>query len=161
MISATARPRFFKLQHRAWLAHADRTLGVDPSDRGAETAWRYEETFAVLGVTSTAEIDPVEGMDAIMLHWAQIAGDDKEIAYWSTAKERRLQKRLCGLMQDLASVERQPITWQYVRGIAAQAQLNMPNDLQDCPAEVLWKLCQMLVTHVRRLRRRASAGVGS
>ncbi len=147
MISSSERPKFFALQHRAWLTHAART-GADPHDRGAEEKWRYQETFSVLSVESITQIDPVDGFDRIMLHWAQILGDDREITYWITAPERRMKRRLRIAMQQLAQLESLVITWDYVRGILDRMKL--PTDIDECPADLLRKAYQALDTHIRR-----------
>ncbi len=154
MITIGQRLRYFPLQHRAWAAHCDQN-GLDASDHKAEQAWRHAEQLSVTGKESTGAMDPIKDFDAMMLHWAQIAGDDAEIKYWSAAVERRMKRRVRIAMQQLAELEGRVVTWDYVRAI--QYQMNIPSDFEDCPAELLWKVYQALDTHVRRLRNRKAA----
>jgi hypothetical protein len=41
-------------------------------------------------------------------------------------------------------------TWDYVRGIYKQSDM-LPADIEDCPAQILWRVLQMLDTHIRRI----------
>jgi hypothetical protein len=108
-----------------------------------------------LGVESTSRIHPVDGFDAIMLHWAIISGDEIEIAYWTKARERRMKRRVRIAMGQLADLEGQSVDWRYVRAI--EYQMNIPTEFEDCPVELLWKVFQALDTHIRRLRKQGRA----
>lgn len=155
MITIGQRLKYFPLQHRAWHAHCDRVERLDEDDHKAEDAWRHAEQLAAVGKESVGKMSPIDDFDAMMLHWAVIADDEDEIKYWTTAKERRMKRRVRIAMQQLADLEQTVVTWDYVRAI--EYHMNIPTDFDDCPAELLWKVFQALDTHVRRLRARRYA----
>lgn len=156
MITAGQRRKFFPLEHRAWLTHAARIgqFGVH-IDRAQEDAWYRQEMHELLGVDSVKDLHPVEDFDRIMLHWAQIIGDDREIHYWTTAQERRMKRRIRIAMQQLADLQGCTVSWGYVRSI--QYHMNIPEQIDECPVELLHKVYQALDTQVRRLKRKHTA----
>lgn len=154
MISEAQRKKFYPLQHRAWLTHSAR-ICADPSDRKLEDSWYRGEMQQLLGVKSTKDLNPIDGFDLIMFHWAEIIGDDREIQYWSNAAERRMKHLIECSMDKLSYLEDGPVSWDYVRAIGAH--MNIPKSINECPVELLWKLFQALDTHVRRLQKKSNS----
>lgn len=94
--------------------------------------------------------DRIDGFDVIMAHFAAIADDE----YWrdrtARATEARRRWVIQGLMRRLGELQGHEVGWEYVRGIYSQAHL-LPEDIEDATSEALWKVLQMLDTHVRRV----------
>jgi hypothetical protein len=153
MISDSQRSKFFALQHRAWLADCERARR-SPDNREQEEAWRHDEMRKLLGIESVRDLDPIEGFERLMFHWAEITGDDAEIAYWASALERRYKHVIRAKLDELSRVEQKTVSWAYVCAIAYR--MHLPLSLDECPADMLWPLLQALDTHIRRLRRQQS-----
>ena len=97
--------------------------------------------------------DRIEGFDIIMGHFAQIANDGYWMDKTARAIETRLRWVILQLMQRLEKIEGRQVGWEYVRGMYSQAHM-LPTDMEDATSESLWKVLQMLDTHVRRLEAR-------
>jgi hypothetical protein len=94
--------------------------------------------------------DRIEGFDIIMGHFAQIANDGYWMDKTARAIETRLRWVILQLMQRIEKIEGRQVGWEYVRGMYSQAHM-LPTDMEDATSESLWKVLQMLDTHVRRL----------
>ncbi|NCC52821.1 MAG: hypothetical protein EOM20_16620 [Spartobacteria bacterium] len=70
----------------------------------------------------------------------------------SNSEERRIFRRLRMFMKDLEWLEKEPVTWDYIRGIYKQAGM-LPERMRDTPAETLRKVLQMLDTYIRKICR--------
>jgi len=92
--------------------------------------------------------------DKVMLELSIIAEDIYWINRLSSAAERRIRYVIeKQFLPDLEFLEQQAIGWAYVKGICDHMQI--PDNIQDCPAEQLIKVLQALDTHIRRLARKA------
>ena len=92
--------------------------------------------------------DRRESFDRVMAELATISGDRQLIDHFSQSTEIRVRWGITQYMSDLAWLEKQPVTWEYVRSIWTQS--NLLPDLAEAPAETLIKVLQMLDTHIRR-----------
>jgi hypothetical protein len=89
-----------------------------------------------------------------MLELAIIAFDEYWINRLSSAAERRIRWILQNqFIPDLEFLYKEKIDWKYITGICAQA--GIPSDMNDCPADLLQKILQMVDTHIRRLAKKA------
>lgn len=138
------------LTDRAWIEECKRAE-QSPNNKLALEAWYRMQLNECAGVRSTAECDAVKDFDKVMLHFAILAGDEYWINRLSSAAERRMMRQIRLFMGDLAWLEKETVTWDYIRAIYKQAKL--PKTLDDCPVFVLWKVLQMLDTHIRRICR--------
>ena len=79
------------------------------------------------------------------------AADEYWINRTAEASERRMRWQIKQFLTDLDFLDKRfHHTWDYVRGIYKQSAL-LPADMDDCPAIILWKVMQMVDTHVRRI----------
>jgi hypothetical protein len=97
--------------------------------------------------------DKTETFDRIMADLAILANDEYWIRRTAEQGEIRIKWQLCRFLVDLDHVD--PANhhgWAYVCGIHRQAGM-LPSSIDDCPAQTLWRVLQMLDTHIRRLCR--------
>lgn len=94
--------------------------------------------------------DKTESFDRAMSELAIVAGDSYWIDRTTAAAENRLRYLIRCLLQDLDELQGGTHTWAYVAGIWKQSQ-QLPVDIDDAPAQTLFKVFQMLDTHVRRV----------
>ena len=94
-----------------------------------------------------------DGFDTAMSVLAIEAGNIYWITRTSASSERRLRFQLERFLEDLSWLEGEPVGWKYVRGIYHQVNSrdNLPDSMQDCPAQQLFSVLQMLDTQIRRL----------
>lgn len=92
--------------------------------------------------------------DRVISHFAIIAGDRHWIDRTSEAPEIRMRYQIDQLLSALSHLQHATVSWDYIRGIYDQAHL-LPADIRDAPASTLWRILQMLSTHVRRLCKQA------
>lgn len=107
---------FRPLKTAAWVlfcVRGDATV----TDKAAQDAWYRKQLMASLGVYSTKQLATAADFDALCLHFATLADDDGQIAYWSGADERRAMYRL-GITMRNARVD-----WGYITGIARKMKL--------------------------------------
>jgi hypothetical protein len=154
MLTNAQRWKFFPLARAAWLNYIAGQGLLDNEEQ--YDAWYREEMASAcaaegLGenIRSVKDLDPIAGYDAVMLHFAIISDDDRQIDYFSRASERRYRHRIKALMSALSDLENRPVDWSYARGIGAH--MNLPLRLEDCPKEMLWKVIQALDTQRRRI----------
>jgi len=95
--------------------------------------------------------DNTDSFDQVMADLAVIAMDEYWIDRTSSSAERRMRWQIEQFLIDLDFLDKRfEHTWDYVRSIYKQSEL-LPADINDCPAQILWKALQMLDTHIRRL----------
>jgi hypothetical protein len=97
--------------------------------------------------------DKTESFDSIMADLAVRANDEYWIKRTAEQGEIRMRWQLCRFLVDLDHVD--PVhhhDWGYVVGIYRQSGM-LPADIADCPAETLWRVLQMIDSHIRRLCR--------
>ena len=143
--------KYRPLVGRAWGVTCERD-GGDPADKIAKAGWYREQLMDVVGVFTTKQASPTKDFDKLMMHFAQIAGDDFWISRIAEADERRMRWQMRSHLKDLSYLLDEPCRWSYMVGIYDQARLY--SSLDEAPAEVLQKALQMLDTHIRRICRR-------
>ena len=151
------RARYFELFSKAWESHCEQTL-KPVNSRAAETQFRREINLAATGCYSIKEMSQTDDFDKVMLELAIIAFDEYWIDRLSTSAERRLRWILREqFIPDLEFLMKEPITWAYITGICNQA--GIPTRMDDCPAQLLMKIVQMVDTHIRRLAKKADTAL--
>jgi len=89
--------------------------------------------------------------DHLMADLAIRANDEYWIKRTAAAAETRIRWQLEQFLLDLDYLDKRYVhDWQYIRGIYKQADM-LPADINDCPAVTLWRVLQMLDTHIRRI----------
>lgn len=117
-------------------------------DNKAADTWRREQMRLVCGKSSSKAL--TEGQyEEVMLHFAECADDDREIGYWSGAKERRYTWQVHRFLRLLSFVRGETVGWSYVQSVLERMRL--PDRLADLPAERMQDVIAALDTHVRRL----------
>ena len=92
-----------------------------------------------------------ESFELVMADLAVIANDEYWIGRTSSAAETRMRWQIEQFLIDLDYLDKRFIhTWDYVKGIYKQSAA-LPADINDCPAQTLWRVLQMLDTHIRRI----------
>ncbi|HMP73862.1 MAG TPA: hypothetical protein PKE55_11430 [Kiritimatiellia bacterium] len=154
MLTSAQRRKFFPAMQAAWVEHCAQNGLHDNAEQ--KDAWYRDEMAQVceqsgLGkdIRSIRDLDHVAGYDAVMLHWAIIAGNDVAMGYFSTAVERRYRKLIKDALRSIGDLENTRLPWSYVKGVCAQMQI--PDTLEDCPASLLAPVFMALDTHRRRI----------
>jgi hypothetical protein len=92
-----------------------------------------------------------ESFDRVMADLAVIANDEYWIRRTAAAAETRMRWQIKQFLIDLDYLDKRFVhTWDYVKGIYKQSA-TLPADINDCPAQTLQRILQMLDTHVRRI----------
>lgn len=95
--------------------------------------------------------DRKESFDLLMADLAIIANDEYWITRTAAAAEIRMRWQISQFLLDLDFLDKRFIhTWDYVRGIYKQSN-QLPSDINECPSQTLWRVMQMLDTHIRRI----------
>lgn len=149
MFTRPQQAKYRPLVSSAWLAHCRRS-GQTPNSKAARDSWYRQQLHEAAGVFTTKELDPVEGFDQVMLHFAIIANDEYWINRCTQGAERRMRYQIRRYMQDLSWLEKQPVHWSYIRAMHKQSAM-LPANLEDTPAQQLRVLLAMLDTHIRRI----------
>lgn len=153
MLSEGQRYKYFELFNRAWIAHCEQE-GKSPNSRSEETDFRRQINLETTQCYSIKEMNQTTDFDKVMLELAIIAFDEFWINRLSSAAERRIRWILKNqFIPDLEYLTHQAISWDYIKGICTQA--GIPSDMNDCPADLLQKILQMVDTHIRRLAKKA------
>ncbi len=139
---------FRPLVQRAWASYCERE-GREAGNRTERDNWYRGELLTVIGVDSTKDCDQVRDFDSIVAHFAILANDAFWIDRTSKASEIRMRYWIGRRLSDLDKLTNQEHHWDYVVGI--YRHMNLPADMEDCPAQLLWKVFQALDTHVRRI----------
>lgn len=140
----------------AWLAHCART-GLAPNARGHRETWYRQQLNEALGVYTTKQCDPTWDLDALLVHFGQLAGNDAIVKHAAASAERRALYTINRQLAELTRIEHRPVDWRYVRAVYAQMNRHhlLPDRMSDCPAGLLRKVIQALATHIRRQHRKA------
>lgn len=126
---------------------------ADPDFPGKDD-WRRKINVDATGKYSTKEMNATGDFDAVMLELAILAEDDYWIGRLSSAAERRIKWIISRqFIPDLEYLEKHPIDWKYCKGICYQ--MGIPDQIDDCPAQLLIKVLQAMDTHIRRLAGKA------
>lgn len=143
--------RFRSLAKDAWSKSVSRGSG-----RQFES-WLDAE-LSTCGVHHRSVPGRKESFDQVMAHLAIIAGDMYWIDKTSRASEDRMRWQILRLLREISAASGMTVGWEYVRGIYSQSDL-LPVAMADAPAQTLWKVFQMLDTHLRRLIQRSATPV--
>lgn len=135
------------LVHEAWLAHCQQS-----EEFISEDDFRRDINVKKTGKYSTTQMNCSTDFDAVMMELAIIAGNDYWMNKLSLSESRRYRHNIMWFIYDLEYLEKKPISWAYIQGIAKQAKYS--TSLKDCPVEHLAKIQMMLDTHIRRLAKR-------
>lgn len=132
---------------RAWEAHRCRL-----PEATNKRSWYEQELYQAIGLTSTKNADHTHDFDQAMLHFATIAGADTAIARFSDAQRTRISWLIRDRLRAISSAQGYPATWPYAAAIYEQMSQSgrIPEDMDECPAELLYKVYQALDTHLRR-----------
>jgi len=90
--------------------------------------------------------------DRTMCLFGVIAGDDFWIKRTAEASERRLRHVIRAKLAELGRLTQRELDWSYVQGIHDQAKLSL--SLDDCPAEYLLSILQMIGSAIAREQRK-------
>ena len=90
--------------------------------------------------------------DRTMCLFGVIAGDDFWIKRTAEARERRIRHVIRAKLAQLGRLTQRELDWSYVQGIHDQAKLS--HSLDDCPAEYLLSILQMLGSAIARESRK-------
>lgn len=145
MLNGKQQSIFQPLKEAAWLAYCGRNPLVDPKHKGSMTDWYRKVLTQELGVWTTKELSEhdQDKFDALCLVFATIAGNQKEIEYWSSAAERRALWRLKQTMKNAG------VDLAYVRGI--MRNMNMGDKaIEDLPAELILKINTAVFIYMKR-----------
>ncbi len=155
--TAGQRCKYFALISKAWWAHCEQA-DLDYSDKTAESDWRHRVNMEATGCASIKEMNHTDDFDSVMLELAIVAGDVYWINRLSSAAERRIRWVIeTQFIPDLEFLKKEAIGWAYIEGICRQSRT--PVDLDDCPAELLVRVLQMVDTHIRRLAKKEGVKV--
>ena len=93
------------------------------------------------------------GFDTVMSILAVDACDMYWINRTSDGSARRMRFQISVFLDDLSWLESSQVGWPYVVKIYRQSnsKATLPDHIEDCPAEHLVSVLQMLDTHIRRL----------
>lgn len=138
----------------AWERHCDQN-DLDPHRKASNgyRAWYEGILEEATGKTSTKELAGARDFGKVLLAFAQEAGDERLIRDLAVDEENRNRWVLRMLAVDLSFLRGEVVGWEYIRDIFGQSKLP-PGDFDDCPAEKLLAVVQMLDTQVRRECRR-------
>jgi hypothetical protein len=90
--------------------------------------------------------------DRAMCLFGVIAGDDFWIKRTAEASERRIRHVIRAKLAELGRLTQRELDWSYVQGIHDQAKLSL--SLDDCPAEYLLSILQMIGSAIAREQRK-------
>jgi|GEM_PF-3225942 hypothetical protein len=134
----------------AWERHCDQN-DLDPHRKASNgyRAWYEGILEAATGKTTTKDLAGARDFGEVLLAFAQAAGDERLIRDLAEDEEHRHRWVLRMLAVDLSYLRGEVVGWEYVRALYGQSKLP-PGEFEDCPADLLKKVIQMLDTQVRR-----------
>jgi len=139
-------------QNTAFLALAQKAWNTLAPDRPGPFAPWLAAFRARHCIGPGTRADHRDSFDRVMAALAIIARDEYWIDRAARAPETRMRWQIEQFLADLDYLAKTTHTWAYVRAIWRQADM-LPEDISDAPAQLLWKVLQMLDTHIRRLCR--------
>ena len=143
--------------------------GFSPAQQAAfnrlvQKAWRkvqdfdptvnYEAWFNARMADCAQSTPGISGnlFDRTMCLFGVIAGDDFWIKRTAEASERRIRHVIRAKLAELGRLTQRELDWSYVQGIHDQAKLSL--SLDDCPAEYLLSILQMIGSAIAREQRK-------
>ena len=152
MLSTGQRYKYFALFGKAWLVHCTAT-DENPNNKAAEANWRHQTNLDATGSYSIKEMNQTDDFDHVMLELAIIAEDTYWIDRLSSTAERRIKWVIeKQFIPDLEFLKKEAVTWDYIKAICEKA--GFPTDFNDCPAQLLVRVLQMVDTHIRRMAKK-------
>lgn len=128
----------------------------------AQSAWTHAQTgawenmdawldalLADNGIVMRYASNRVESFDRVMAALAITAGDQYWIERTAWAAEIRMRYQIRRCLATLSAITGRIHDWNYCRGIWKQAD-QLPHDMNEAPAKLLWLLLQILDSHVRK-----------
>jgi hypothetical protein len=137
------------LLDRAWMAHC-RATGEPPNHRGLFDRFYRDVLWTLFHVHTSKALNAVLDFDTLMSRLAVIAGDDKEIGYWSAAALRRFVHLVRTRLREITRLTGTPHDWNYARGI--MNQMHLPEQMEDVPPELMRNVFIAMDRHVIQLR---------
>jgi hypothetical protein len=149
-LTAGQLSQFWRLFGRAWQTYA-KGVGENANDHAAANAWRREQIAEATGEVSLKDVDRGTGYTRLMMHLAQIVGDDDLISKFATNAERQMRHVIGEKLVILGELEGgQKLGWSYVKGIGVR--MDLPLSFEECPAELLFPILCALDKQIRRIR---------
>ena len=128
--------------------------------RLVEKAWRKVQDFdpsvdfhAWFNARMSDAAQPMFGgnlFDRAMCIFGVIANDEFWLRRTAEAQERRMRHVIRAKLAELSRISNRSLDWSYVQGIHAQAKLAA--SLDDCPADTLRSIVQILGAAIRRAK---------
>jgi hypothetical protein len=153
--SPAQQAAFIRLVTKAWRKVQD----LDPSTDfaawfNARMADCAQSTPGIGGQPASLREALLAGnhFDRTMCLFGVIAGDDFWIKRTAEASERRIRHVIRAKLAELGRLTQRELDWSYVQGIHDQAKLSL--SLDDCPAEYLLSILQMIGSAIAREQRK-------
>lgn len=134
------------LVRAAWLVHCLRK-DWDEKDKARYDVWYRQQLMqSPARLYTSKQIQRPEQLDAVCLHFATLAGLEKQIDYWSKASERRALWKINKTMTSMR------VSDNYVNAIAKQMGFLSGTiaNYRDLPAELILKINAALSIHAHR-----------
>lgn len=135
--------KYRPLVEAAWRADCSRSR-ANPADKVARERWYRAELLRAGGWHSSTECNNAEDFDALMLHFAQIAGDWELVGWYSVSAERRYNWLIRREMR------RAGVDVAYVQAIARN--MGVCRSWEDLDESQLRRILIALKLHNRRRR---------
>jgi len=141
MLTRAQQSKYRPLVKKAWLANCLHT-GCNEEADGAYETWYRRQLMEACGIYTTKQATRTKDFDALMAHFAAIAGDE----YWTLRTAEGDEIRLRHLIQ--VEQKRGDISDAYITGICRN--MGFDQALADMPAAHLWKVYNAMLRHNRR-----------
>jgi len=136
--SKSQEGQYRPLVKRAWAAHCARN-GIHPDSRLGYDNWYRGILLDTCQVYTTREANGADDYDRLMLAFAEIVGDERQIDYWSKAPERRFKWMIRTELKKLGIIPGSPAAQAYLEGIMRHMHLDQLR-YDDLPVEHLKKI---------------------
>ena len=147
--SRAQQGKFRPVVDHAWFKHCERT-DTAPNNKAAKDKWYRQQLADAGSFTSTKQCNMTADFELVMLPFAIIADDEYWIGRCTSGAERRLKYIIRGFLADLTWLMKAPYDWRYVRATYKQSGM-LPDAMDAAPAWQLYKVMQMLDTHIQRI----------
>jgi hypothetical protein len=149
MLSGKQQAVYRPLVAEAWQKHCSAS-GIDPRNKAAKETWYRVQLVKACGCWTTKQVSDPESLDAVLMHFAVLANNDRQIKWVAVSAQRRAIWRLKQTMV------RAGVGWAYVHAMFKRMRFgDLP--LEDRPAEQILKVNAALSISVNRNSRREIA----
>lgn len=150
MFTTNQLSRLSPVVAKAWERHCDQN-DLDPHRKASNgyRAWYEGILEEATGKTTTKDLSGARDFGEVLLAFAQASGDERLIRDLAEDEEHRHRWVLRMLAVDISYLRGEVVGWEYVRALYGQSKLP-PGEFEDCPADLLKKVIQMLDTQIRR-----------